>query len=103
MFYRRRGQDGRYNAKRQHDTNTTPHGLQTQPTPAEQQDSPCTPSAINSEGRVHRASRPRHDRRPGLHEMDTNTKMAQADAPPTQNYTTHLAVRGLGAGYDGAL
>jgi hypothetical protein len=63
LFHRRRGQDGRYNAKRIHDTNTTPHGQQHNPhQPSDKTRLASTPAKNGKEG-IHRASRPRHNLR----------------------------------------
>jgi hypothetical protein len=60
-FYRRRGQDGRYNAKRLHDTNTTPRRKQYNPhQPSDMTRLVSTPAKNSKEG-IHRTSRPCHN------------------------------------------
>lgn len=71
-----RGQDGRTTQKRLHDTNATPHGLQhILPQPTARIRVVSSPDT-NGEGAIHRASKPRHNRRGKLPETNSNSGKA---------------------------
>jgi hypothetical protein len=68
--------------KRLPDTNATPHGLTTQPTPINGRTHLVPSLAKNGEEAIHRASRQRHNQIWELHETESNSEKAQANALP---------------------
>jgi hypothetical protein len=68
--------------KRLSDTNAMPHSLQLNPHRQTIRTRLVPSSAKNGKDEIHQASRPRHNRRRELHETDSNSGKAHANALP---------------------